>query len=421
MSIKLTGILTNIGKAVNKIEKGKMGEETVEKATSIFNKSATSTNSIVMDAKATLSQLKVTKPINENFYQSLKKDFDSKINKLIYEQNIQTYKNINPINHSNISEVKADILNTLCHSNDGSDKNIIKELIERISNCKKPDELFEIFKDQSFYNAIGKQQQQEINEFVNGLKLHSLNDITAANEISYSKINSDYNKKLNIIIETLSPKSKKTEVVKIEQELKEMGIENVNLSDDLEQAKLVREGMQDLISAKIKLPNSITVTPLLPKDVGGCANNYVENMAKKRCIFLPRSEEIKNLYGKNDLINKVTKTSLFMDSPIEYQQKYLEDASQYFEFQSSTNNPKGGIYHEVRHTLEDNTLKASFIPALIKGKWENIGEGVSGYAKESISEFKSEAFAKLMSHEDLSEEQMKLYMMFDGGIVPQFN
>jgi hypothetical protein len=51
---------------------------------------------------------------------------------------------------------------------------------------------------------------------------------------------------------------------------------------------------------------------------------------------------------------------------------------------------------------------------------KRIAEGVSEYAKESISEFKSEAFAKLMNGEKLTDEQMKLYMAFDGGIVPQF-
>lgn len=50
-----------------------------------------------------------------------------------------------------------------------------------------------------------------------------------------------------------------------------------------------------------------------------------------------------------------------------------------------------------------------------------IAEGLSDYAQNSISEFKSEAFAKLMNGEKLTDEQMKLYMKFDGGILPQFS
>jgi hypothetical protein len=59
-------------------------------------------NPLVMDAKATLSQINVSKPINEKRYQMFKDILDSKILKFIREQYTQTYKKINPINKSNI-------------------------------------------------------------------------------------------------------------------------------------------------------------------------------------------------------------------------------------------------------------------------------------------------------------------------------
>lgn len=419
MCIRLANIVANFKKTISKFDKPKMEAQAAEKVVSSFKGNVTNTNPLVMDAKATLSGIKATKSINEKRYQMFKDILDSKVLKFISEQYTQTYKKINPISKSNINAVKICILNVLDVSNLELTSEA-QDLIKKIKRCKNPDELFLMFKNGDCMKVMQLNANKELKAYAKEAKITYSKDITSEHEAKFAEMMKNHNKKLPTFIEAFTPKSTKSEVIKIEQELNTMGIENVNLSDDLEQAKLVKEAMQNLLDAKIKLPTSITITPLLPKDISGCAINYVENMIQKRYVFLPMGEELVNLYSKNDSIDKVTKTFFFDGYPFEYQKKYVENAYQnYFKLKQSTSNPKHGIYHEVRHTLEHNTWREA--SKQLNDSEKRIAEGLSDYAQNSISEFKSEAFAKLMNGEKLTDEQMKLYMKFDGGILPQFS
>ena len=293
----------------------------------------------------------------------------------------------------------------------------VQETTDFLNKTLKPDELFLIIKEANLYEFLEKKRQRDMAAYLKTKNISSLNDITGEHENRCNELLTDFSRRYKDFMMLFTQKSTNPEVIKIEQDLKEMGIRDVNLSDDLEQAKLIKEAMQDLINGKIQLPHSIVVTPMLPKHTLGCANNYIENGAKNRYIFLATSEETKTVNNIKTLLDRVKDTFFFSGYSTEYQQKYLEEMNEYFAHNISTNNPKHFIYHEIRHTLENNTIRG-FRTLNEVGK--KIAEGVSICAKDSISEFKSEAFAKLMNGEKLTDEQMQIYMVFDGGIVPHF-
>ena len=69
LNVKLTDIFTYLGRAVVRSKKTSIETEAVKKTASCLQSSSTTTNPIVMDAKATLNQIKVIHPINEKKYQ----------------------------------------------------------------------------------------------------------------------------------------------------------------------------------------------------------------------------------------------------------------------------------------------------------------------------------------------------------------
>lgn len=354
-------------------------------------------------------------PLYEKSYSFYKKFLNKKLFKLIDKQFLNVNKNINPINKNNIELCKNKITEFLDFCNDEEDVEIQK-LTRKILHLKNPNKIFSFFKNGTINNIVERKLQRDGNAYMISEQIKTNKDLTPLHDIKYNEIRSNITKRYNELVMLFNKNSTNPEVLQIEQELKSMGIKNVNLSDDLKQAKLVKEAMQDLIATKIPLPHNISITPMSEDAMLGFGNNYMENNIPVRFIFLATSDEVAINSNKMSILDKIKKTFSFACLPIEYQQRYLKEVENSFLHRFSTANPKHIIYHEVRHTLERNSLKG----LKLNETGRRITEGVSDYAKEDISEFKSEAFAKLMNGEKLTDEQMKLYMAFDGGIVPQF-
>lgn len=220
-----------------------------------------------------------------------------------------------------------------------------------------------------------------------------------------------FNRKL---MDALTQKSTNPEVLKIEQQIRALGVKEVNCSNDLNMAKSIKSAVEDMIKTKSPVPESFTVSPLLDLDMGG----YAEILfAPNKRIYLPHYDE---LLATDILKSKhnqaVENCSVLKKYPSLKQDWLLPDN---FNYSSTEEKAKGFIFHESEHAREINTMRGHFLNTLSDEKM-TLAKGIP-YAEETgeIRELKAEIYRKLMKREAISEEQMNWYIKNDG-TVPQF-
>lgn len=401
----------------NLVKKTFKNSRILEKASSDMSRNAYATNTLIMDAKSILAQQKVTprvkkavapenlKNIREILKDGIKSKYEVFEEKVFEEVTLATKpeldmirNKINPINSNNINFIKNKVASLIENA----------DLRQEILNCKKPEELMHILKN----NMDEIPGSKKYTKFIQNLKSSK---ITTATELKGSLIANYEGGKINKILDLLASKSINPEVLKIENAVKELGIKDVNFSNDLEQANLIKEAVEDLIKKNIPLPDAIKISAFMPNKCGGLTI-HDRNGA---CIWLRTALEDNFSKEKQEIFDSLAKnTDEFKKATEDLQQKLLDEINKKKAHFNSTKNPKHAVYHEAAHSFESTSLKSK-LTELTTDEMETAGE-ISIYAKSIINgrEAMPEMFAKLMDGQKLTDKQMALYLKL-GGIIPE--
>lgn len=418
LDVKAVSIAKSLIKRVGNVEKiADICAKSSEKTPSIFQQaSSTTANPMLMDAKATLNKLKIKTSVvadsNGLDFNIAKvftdkiayREFEGKIRNEISSKNSEivskVMNNINPINEANMAQIKEKL--------EYFTKDLPPELEKELMSCSNPEELFKLIKTKAVEIANHKPNEQ----FVAITETARTSGITPSIERLYRFADGNATDRFKKLVNIFTTKSTNPEVLKIEEELKQLGIKDVNFADDIEHARLVKEAISDLIDRRMPLPDSITVTPVLPFSYGGATLH--------KDIYIPTSAEVKTGNEiQGNAISAIKNLDIFKNASSKYQKRLLENLEDLSKNQLSTKNTKHMIYHETAHTFEPKTVESAILE--LNPEEMNIANEISMYAASHINgqEAMPEMFAKLMDGQKLTDKQMKLYLKL-GGIVPQF-
>jgi len=358
-------------------------------------KADASATPLVMDAKATLAKISIG-GINKAKFDEFKSGVFGEINEYVNEMQRSIRRKINPVNDSNLEDIKSRLQPFAEY--------IEPSLREELFNAKSPTTFFIHAK----YNAEQLiTQDYALDEIVRKSKI-----LGETPELERDLQRCENDEITRGIFKILTPKSTIPEVLKIEAELRQIGIPDVNLSDDLKQAQYLREAVKKLANNNIPLPKEIIVSPIMPFDKGGLTITDIQNNSR---IYLPTSLEDELMFDLTSGIeNIVRKLKVFKDAPLEHQGELIREMKQEAERHSSATNPIQKIYHEFGHIFGKTSKQLS------QEELETANE-ISEYAASVKNglEVVPEMFTMLMSGKTLTNKQMALYLKL-GGIVPQF-
>lgn len=367
-----------------------------------------------------LIENKIQKSLNEHKYINFKESMDWVSSKLLENHMTTTYDKINPFNEENINAAKFKIVEYL---KSVDTKHSLKDSLMACvsSEFYTQKEIFNFFKTEKFCWLQSFEHSNKIEKLSEYAKFKNVSFENPTHEIEQKFINihSEVNEKFRNLIVELTPKSKNPAVQELEKEIKSLGVKSVNLADDFEQGIVIKSAIEDIIKAKNKLPESIIITPLLPHDVYG-ANIKMPNENSYHIMF-PTSNEMKAFEQfKKQKMLLISQEKDFKNAPIEMRSRLIKEMQYESDHRMSTKNPKHRVYHEARHGMEQFNIKNQM--RQLTDEELNVAKSLSGRAIEETNgkEYSSEAYAKLMNRENLTPEQMKLYMTFDGGVFPQF-
>lgn len=363
--------------------------------------------SLVMDAKATLAMVKLDYPIDESKYREFEKLVIAEIqlNPKIAKQ--FSPPDINPINECNINSIK----DKLKYFTEEIDPNLKQEVM----NCDNPKKLFRILKDKAEGIAVYQNDRKLTELLRNAMKVGITPDIRNG----YNDVIVDSLIRYRRMINIFTQKSTDPKVQKIEAEVKALGVNSVNFSNDLEEAKLVKEVIEDLIKKKIPLPHAITVSPIIPTNFGGTTINTNFTLKRDDYICLPFS--IETSYKRKieqNFENIARYTSSFNNADIEFQNRFIDEFNYKTARLKSTKNLKHCIYHEMAHAFQPGTMESRLVQ--LSDEEMQTAKEISDCAgkKRNGREAMPEMFAMLMDGQTLTAKQMALYIKL-GGIVPK--
>ena len=322
------------------------------------------------------------KSILENIrYKKFKKGIVKTIVPRIKADEAKLDKRINPINEANINEIKKRI-DTLI---DGFDSKITikKSLRNNIANCKDPLELYLLLKNDFCKKIMPKK----------GL-LHTLFN---SEKQAYRQ------QKVVEYIEILTPKTKNIDVLKLEQDVRGMGIKWVNFSDDYDYAQITKETIDRLkLTTNLELPSSITVTSSLPNGLKGM---HSPNKNGSFDIYLSSFSNymlFRNTQEKGILLAKQSEE--FKNAPVTFKKKLLDGFGRPI---ASTKYDWHIIIHEIGHKIDG--LK------LLNRKEQKTAKNISKVAAQKTYklplglEAGPEIIAKAFAGEKLTKEELALF------------
>lgn len=369
------------------------------------------------ETQANYAQTIITKnkPINEAEYSLFAYNITNIIGELDIKRTDRLNPLINPINESNIESVKTELFN-LFKSCGNSSEQELESLRKEIFNCNDAGEMFNFIKGSRVSDSLNDEFSRKMTKLYDYAESKNISLENPTNELEdqFSEISANYEKKSNKLRDIFTPKSINSEVLEIEEQVRNLGVKYVNFSDDLEQAKLIKEVIEDLIKREIPLPHSITLTPLLEYGARGRSGNYLNNYERFRCIYLPVSEEAKsNREFDTEVLKIIQGMDEFKLAPPEYQERFMNQITDRIKYWFSTNNSKHIPYHEVGHTLNANTLK-SYLRVLTNEEMETAGK-LSIYSTETEdgAEYFAEEVAFLLDGGTIPHMRQKLFDSFD--------
>jgi len=369
------------------------------------------TNPLVMDAKAILAKIHVETPLDEIKYEDFKKAINDKISGIVEEEFNNIKQAIKPFNQNNETRVRNELTNLCetCYDESEFSKNDIHEVMQEYNS----DDFFDVFKDGSVSQSLEKwadRGEVKLIEYAKSKNI-SMDAPTEEIECAYKKIIYKRNAKCLRLFNLFTPKSTKLEVLELEEKIRKLGVKQVNFSDDVTQAKLVLEAVDDLIKAKIPLPKSIIVTPLLPTGNGGLCLNI--NRTRHICICTSLEDHIYEVLHHNPE-KFLHPLSSYREAPQKFQNRYKDEIINY----NRSKNNKQTFFHEIGHTFQQvGSIGSNYEMSEDEIK---IANEISEYAasRKSGKEIVPEMFAMLMIGQTLTDKQMAFYLKL-GGIVPQ--
>jgi len=416
-SIKLINIAERTlakGRAIVGLEKigaeSKLVENAAGKINSAFTSNPVAAEKLSQQARELqipITQNIIPKTINTNpgciaspemfkirysaFTRNLESEITPQVNTLIKAAN----KTVNRIQSKDIGQIKSE-LHTAVNE---LEPRIQVLLRKQIDDCKNPDEILKVAKD--VFTRHEDSFNNEASELLEAVKSKAM-PLETGEKILADIKNSNYDI-LKKIYAVSNPKSTNAEVIKIEQEVKKLGVKDVNFSDDLERAQIVLDAVKQMAKGKVPLPESITVSQFLP---GGALGESLD-----KNIYLQTSKQAKVNY---QITNLITNSIAYRFAPNELKQKYMAD---YLGF-ASTKNPAHCVFHETGHTFQLNNLKEHLVE-LSEAEMQTAN-GISKYASslETGLEAMPEIFAKLMDGQKITDAEMALHLKL-GGKIPQ--
>lgn len=324
------------------------------------------------------------------------------------------HKQINPINSQNMQEIKGKSL-------DYCDR-VLPELRPLIEQCDTPENLFNNVKDYLF-ERLDIKQTKDFEAFINqrNKKNIPLDQI----DVDLRTIIENSVREFKEASDIFTPKSTNPEVIAIEQEIKALGVEDINCSDDLSRAKDIKIAVEQLKKAGIPIPTSITVTGIIHRHIGGFCTNQASVLNGRSSIYLKHSAEDAM---EPIIIKKVLplafKTQAFLNGPKEFQKKYRLTVKAAMLMGHATKNPRHVIYHEVGHSIQPFSISLGEKEMTAVDK--SIAHRTSLNAERGYEEIVPEFLTILMDGFErgkkpksvLTKEQIKLYLSL-GGILPQ--
>lgn len=342
----------------------------------------------------------------ESEYKFAKSNIKAESKKIIMTVLDSVNDKINPINAGNIGHIQ----NELKYFLKDTDLALPQETLNN------PKKLFNFVKE-NLDTLIDGANQEKLCELLDEA---SKTGVTQAIQKEFNMLSCKALRRIRKFVNLLTPKSTNPKVLKLEEEVRALGVKDVNFSDDLRQAKLTKEAIEDMRKVQIPLPHSITVTSILPSDTNGMTASASSKLKTNGYVFLQKTKEKQFSDLGLKFIDKLTKkTPTYNKLSSDLQERYLQEInSKMYKF-TSTNNPKHDIYHETAHTFQPNTIE-SILKTLTDKELKTASE-ISSYSTdlENGREAMPEIFAKLMDRQTLTPEQIDLYLDL-GGIVPKF-
>lgn len=349
---------------------------------------------LVMDAKATLAKISIG-GVNKAKFEELKSSVFREINEYVNEMQRSLRRKINPVTDSNFEDIKSRLQPFAEY--------IKPSLREDLFNAKSPTTFFIHAK----YNAEQLiTQDYALDEIVRKSKI-----LGETPELERDLQRCENDEITRGIFKVFTPKSTIPEVIKIEDELRQVGITDVNLSDDLKQAQYLREAVKKMANNNIPLPKEIMVSPIMPFDKGGLTITDIQNNSR---IYLPTSVEDELMFDlTSDIENVVRNLKAFKNASLENQGVLIREMRQEAGRHSPVTTPIQKIYHEFGHIFGKTSKQLS-------EEELDIAREISEYAssQDDGKEIVPEMFVVLMSGKHLTDRQMALYTKL-GGIVPR--
>lgn len=322
------------------------------------------------------------KSVLENIrYKKFKKTILEAINLRLEADEAKLDKKINPINEGNIKEIKEKIGKLM----EGFNSNIVikKSLRNNIANCKDPLELYLLLKNNFCKKILPKKDL-----------LHTL--FTPKSQIYREQKVSEY-------IEILTPRTKDIDVLKLEHDIRGMGIKWVNFSGDYDYAQIAKETIDRIkLTTNLELPNSITVTSSLPNRLKGM---HVRNKNDSFDIYLSSFSNYVLNRDKNEKgILLAKQMEEYKKAPASFQKKLLEDFGHPI---ASTKYDWHIIIHEIGHKI--GGIK------LLSKKEQKTAKSISQIAAQKTFklplglEAGPEIISKAFSGEKLTEDELTLF------------
>lgn len=373
---------------------------------------------LILDNKA-VSEIAVDKleacynaPVkNEDEFEILKNSIGNEIRLFLINRQFDLINKINPISEKNFEEVKSRV------------GEIIKEIHPefasfsrvKMERCQNSTELFSMVKGglsndiQSFFEKKIRNLCTEVN--AKEISVEEFDEKLIELNFRCIKCTKD-------LLEIFTPKTINKEVLKLEQQVRDLGVKSVNFANELDQALLIKEAVIDIVKTKIKLPESITVTTIIPFGTRGYnIKSIIDKKPVSHLLFLTAEEKKFNAMIRGGMCELAPHTKAFKNASEKMQNKYLETMGCACHYIHSTTNPKHQVYHEIAHSFSPMSLEV--LSRKLSSEDLEIAKSVSPKAASCPTgkEVVPEIFAKLMDKQHLTPAQMELYRKL-GGIVP---
>ena len=336
--------------------------------------------------KATTSTLlNKLKNILENInYKQLTKRLNKEFSKSFIAEEEKLNKKTNPINEKNIDRTKKAIerfINSL-------DTNIPikKSLKEKIINCNNPQELYKLLKD-----GLASEIMPKHNFLYNIFRGKT----------------QDYRKEMTIkYIKMLTPRTTDPAVLKLEQELKTMGISEVNFSNDYDYAQIAKATIEKIKKMpNVTLPSSITVTPSLPNMFKGMnIHGFGPEEGTSHIYLAPFSNFMRMKNSQTKKILLLQQSTSFKNAPPAIQRRLIDSIKNPT---ASTNSDGHIIAHEIGHNF--GTLKLMNKSEIETAKQISKTSTQKTFKLNLGCEVVPELFAKIVAGERLTEQETALF------------